>query len=75
MKRTHIRFLSLALVLTFLVSVVTPALAANYRPGAQSGPSGSYAGGEYYENYKRVPITVTISTSGRKSAAVNGYGS
>lgn len=30
MKKPHIRFLSLALVLTLLVSVVTPALAANY---------------------------------------------
>lgn len=57
MSKPCAKLLSLVLVLTLLVSVVTPALAATYRPGAQSGPSSSYASGVYYENYKRIPIT------------------
>lgn len=57
MSKPYSKLLSLVLVLTLLVSVVTPALAVTYRPGAQSGPSSSYASGVYYENYKRVPIT------------------
>ena len=57
MKRIFTRSLSVMLALVLALGAASPALAATYRPGAQSGPSGSYAGSRYYENYKRVPIT------------------
>lgn len=58
-----------------------PRFWATYRPGAQSGPSSSYAGGVYYENYKRVPITgdnrtdliaIALSQLGYQEGASNG---
>ena len=57
MRRVFTKTLSAVLALVMLITLVSPALAATYRPGAQSGPSSSYAGSRYYENYKRVPIT------------------
>ena len=57
MRKPFSRFLSLILAMFLVLCTVTPVLAATYRPGAQSGPSSSYAGGAYYSNYKRVSIT------------------
>ena len=51
------RSLALVLAVIMLWSMVGTVMAATYRPGAQSGPSSSYKGGRYYDNYTRVPIT------------------
>ena len=82
MRKFVARTLSLLLVAFLLVSAVQPALAATYRPGAQSGPSSSYASGMYYSNYQRVPITgdnrtdlvaIALSQLGYQEGAANGY--
>lgn len=80
--RTQIkRSLSLVLALLLPVASVVPVIAATYRPGAQSGPSHSYAGGMYYSNYKRVPITgdnptdliaIALSQLGYQEGAASG---
>ena len=81
MKNILTRVLSVVLVLVMVLGVVTPAMAATYRPGAQSGPSSSYAGSRYYENYKRVPITgdgrtdlvaIALSQLGYQEGNANG---
>ncbi len=84
MKKKITKFLSAFLaVLMFASSLsVLPALAADYRNGAQSGPSASYASGRYYRNFLRVPITgdnrtdliaVALSQLGYQEGAANGY--
>ena len=82
MRRTSARLLSLLLVLTLMFTTLSPALAATYRNGAQSGPSSSYKGGKYYANYLRVPITgdnrtdlvaMALSQLGYQEGAANGY--
>ena len=81
MKKLFSKALCLLLVVLVAASTVTPALAATYRPGAQSGPSSSYAGGVYYDNYKKVPITgdgrtdviaIALSQLGYQEGASNG---
>ena len=81
MKTIFTRTLSVLLILVMVLGVVTPAMAATYRPGAQSGPSSSYAGSRYYENYKRVPITgdgrtdlvaIALSQLGYQEGNANG---
>ncbi|MBQ8880751.1 MAG: CHAP domain-containing protein, partial [Oscillospiraceae bacterium] len=81
MRKCFTRMLSLVLVVVLLLSVASPALAATYRPGAQSGPSSSYASGMYYGNYKRVPITgdgrtdliaIALSQLGYQEGNANG---
>ena len=81
MRKQFRRSLSLVLVLFLLVGSVVPVMAATYRPGAQSGPSSSYANGMYYSNYKRVPITgdnrtdliaIALSQLGYQEGASNG---
>ena len=59
MKKTIIKMLSVFLSVLIFASCFSVMMvsAADYRNGAQSGPSASYAGGRYYRNYKRVPIT------------------
>ena len=82
MRRTSARLLCLLLVLSLVFTTVSPALAATYRNGAQSGPSSSYKGGKYYQNYLRVPITgdnrtdlvaIALSQLGYQEGAANGY--
>lgn len=81
MKKLFTKALCLLLVVLMAASTVTPALAATYRPGAQSGPSSSYKNGMYYDNYKRVPITgdnrtdliaMALSQLGYQEGAANG---
>ena len=81
MKKLFTKALCLLLVVLVAASMVTPALAATYRPGAQSGPSSSYAGGVYYDNFKKVPITgdgrtdviaIALSQLGYQEGASNG---
>ena len=81
MKKIFTRTLSALLALCLALGLVTPAMAATYRPGAQSGPSSSYAGSRYYENYKRVPITgdgrtdlvaIALSQLGYQEGNANG---
>ncbi|MBQ3215658.1 MAG: CHAP domain-containing protein, partial [Oscillospiraceae bacterium] len=82
MRKLATRMLSLLLVACLLAGMVPTAFAATYRPGAQSGPSSSYASGMYYSNYKRVPITgdnrtdlvaIALSQLGYQEGAANGY--
>ena len=82
MRRTSARLLCLLLVASLVFTTVSPALAATYRNGAQSGPSSSYKGGKYYANYLRVPITgdnrtdvvaIALSQLGYQEGASNGY--
>ncbi|MBQ7344696.1 MAG: CHAP domain-containing protein, partial [Oscillospiraceae bacterium] len=81
MRKIFSRSLALMLAVIMLWSMVGNAFAATYRPGAQSGPSSSYAGGVYYENFKRVPITgdnrtdviaIALSQLGYQEGASNG---
>ena len=81
MRKLFMWLLCLMLVLVLVLGTVMPTLAATYRPGAQSGPSSSYAGGMYYSNYKRVPITgdnrtdliaIALSQLGYQEGASNG---
>lgn len=69
------------LMLASSISVLSP-MAADYRNGAQSGPSASYAGSRYYRNFLRVPITgdnrtdliaIALSQLGYQEGAANGY--
>ena len=80
-KKLFTKALCLLLIVVMAASTVAPALAATYRPGAQSGPSSSYAGGMYYDNYKRVPVTgdgrtdviaMALSQLGYQEGASNG---
>jgi hypothetical protein len=80
-RRFFTKALSVVLAVVMVLGVVSPALAATYRPGAQSGPSSSYAGSRYYENYKRVPITgdgrtdlvaIALSQLGYQEGNANG---
>ena len=82
MRKKLLRPLALALTVLMLVSALPlQAMAADYRKGAQSGPSTSYKNGIYYENYKRVPITgdnrtdllaIALSQLGYQEGAYNG---
>lgn len=81
MRKLFSRSLALALVITLLVGMMGSALAATYRPGAQSGPSTSYKNGVYYSNYTKVPITgdgrtdvvaIALSQLGYQEGASNG---
>ena len=81
MKNIFTKCLSAVLALVMVLGLVSPAMAATYRPGAQSGPSTSYAGSRYYENYKRVPITgdgrtdliaIALSQLGYQEGNANG---
>ena len=81
MRKLFSRSLALLLAITLLVSMAGSALAATYRPGAQSGPSTSYKNGAYYKNYTRVPITgdgrtdvvaIALSQLGYQEGASNG---
>ncbi len=85
MKKVCTRLTAVVLVLLTVVScvlcAVVPVAAATYRNGAQSGPSASYAGGRYYSNYKKVPITgdnrtdllaIALSQLGYQEGASNG---
>ena len=75
-------FLSVLIVASCLSMLSMPGVsAADYRSGAQSGPSASYASGRYYRNYLRVPITgdnrtdliaVALSQLGYQEGAANG---
>lgn len=84
MKKSLLRAVSVILTVLMLTSSMSHmvTLAAEYRNGAQSGPSSSYKGGRYYSNYKRVPITgdnrtdivaVALSQLGYQEGAANGY--
>ncbi len=82
MRKIWSKALSVFLALVLVASAVCPTLAATYRPGAQSGPSSSYAGGIYYQNFRRVPITgdnrtdliaIALSQLGYQEGKANGY--
>ena len=85
MKKKITRILSLVLsvmIIASCLSVLSVSVsAADYRNGAQSGPSASYAGSRYYRNFLRVPITgdnrtdliaVALSQLGYQEGAANG---
>lgn len=81
MRKRFSRLLAIVLAIALLASLVVPAAAATYRPGAQSGPSSSYKNGRYYDNYTRVPITgdgrtdvlaIALSQLGYQEGAANG---
>ncbi|MBQ7857276.1 MAG: hypothetical protein IJ351_01400 [Oscillospiraceae bacterium] len=82
MRKIWSKALSVFLALVLVASAVCPTLAATYRPGAQSGPSSSYAGGIYYQNFRRVPITgdnrtdliaIALSQLGYQEGKANVY--
>ena len=84
MKRKITKMLAAFLAVLMIVASlsVLPTTAADYRNGAQSGPSASYASGRYYRNYLRVPITgdnrtdliaIALSQLGYQEGAANGY--
>ncbi len=81
MRNRFSRLLAVVLAIAVLASLVVPAAAATYRPGAQSGPSTSYKNGCYYNNFTRVPITgdgrtdvlaIALSQLGYQEGAANG---
>ena len=82
MRKKLLRPFALVLTVLMLLSALPlQAMAADYRSGAQSGPSTSYKNGIYYQNYKRVPITgdnrtdllaIALSQLGYQEGAKNG---
>jgi len=82
-KKPLLRAVSVFLAVLMLMSCASllVTFAAEYRNGAQSGPSTSYKNGKYYSNYKRVPITgdnrtdlvaIALSQLGYQEGAANG---